>query len=227
MRVTLTQPGARTLTATYAGAAGFAGSAGTAAHTVQSPPAVPSATTSSVEVRDATLGLGQRTDVVVTVRDAAGRELENVTVALSATGSGNVITPVTDVTDKKGKAEFDFSSTEAGTRTLTAVAGGVTIAQQPTVTVAPAATQTRITSDAPDPSVAGGGGHRAVPGDLVVGNARRDGVGLQQRRESCSASVAQGSCSITFTSAGAPHAHGDRIRAAATSRPARTSSRIP
>ena len=57
--LTLTQPGTRTLTATYAGDGNFAGSNGTASHTVRPPPVVPSATTSGVEVKDATLGLGR------------------------------------------------------------------------------------------------------------------------------------------------------------------------
>lgn len=200
--LTLVVPGDRTLTAAYAGDGGFAGSEGTANHTVRAAPVVPSATASSVEVKDATIGLDGGTEVTVTVRDASGAELENVTVTLSASGSGNTITPASETTKKNGTAKFTFRSSEAGVKTLTAVAGGVTLAQQPAVTVAQASTTTRITSDAPDPSAPGasiGVGFSVAsdigipPGDVTV---------VSSAGGSCTGSVAQGSCSLAPGGAG-------------------------
>jgi hypothetical protein len=65
-----------------------------------------------------------------------------------------------------------------------------------------AASQTRITSDAPDPSVAG----QAVTVQFQVTAASGTPTGTvsvtSSGGESCAASVAQGSCAITFASAG-------------------------
>jgi hypothetical protein len=157
---------------------------------------VPSAATSGVEVKDATLGLGQRTDVVVIVRDAAGSELENVTVTLSATGGGNLIDPASAVTRKKGEAKFQFSSSEAGTKTLTAVAGGVTIAQQPTIAVAQAATTTRIVSDAPDPSAPGASVTVAFTVTSDAGTPTGDVTVSASAGGTCTATVAVGQCDL-------------------------------
>jgi hypothetical protein len=200
--VTLTQPGARTLTATYGGDAGFAGSSGTAAHAVQAPPAAPSPQTSSVEVKDATLELGRGTQVIVTVRDASGAELENVSVTLSATGTGNQVSPSSATTDKKGEARFDFSSTDAGARTLTAVADGVTLAQQPTVTVAPAATQTRIISDNPDPSAPGASVTVEFAVTSDAGAPAGDVTVSSSAGGSCTAAVAAGRCDLVPAGSG-------------------------
>jgi hypothetical protein len=154
--LTLTSAGSRTITATYAGGAGFAGSTGTAEHTVREPPpVVPSATASSVSVGDATIPLGGTTQVTVTVRDAGSAALEGVSVTLTASGSGNDIAPSSVTTDGNGVARFTFGAATAGTRTLTAVAGGVTIAQQPSVIVQQAQTSTSILSHEPDPSAPG------------------------------------------------------------------------
>lgn len=141
--LTLAAPGDRTLTATYAGAGGFAGSSGTERHQVRAPPPppppppVPSATASSIEVKDQRIDVDKRTRVTVTVRDASGSPLERVAVTLSATGSGNRISPETATTGRGGEAHFDFQSSEPGSKTLTAVAGGVALEQQATVTVGP------------------------------------------------------------------------------------------
>ncbi|HUR94056.1 MAG TPA: Ig-like domain repeat protein [Gemmatimonadales bacterium] len=203
--LTLTEVGDRTLTATYAGGPGFQGSSGTATHAVALPPPLPpSATESSVTVADATLGVGDATDVTVTVRDANGAALSDVTVVLSASGSDNSIAPVAATTNASGQAQFTFSAATAGDRTLTAVAGGVTLAQQPIVAVAQRATTTTITSDDPDPSepgtpvtvgftVTGEGGNPPGTDEVTVTS---DGAG------SCTATIAQGSCALTPPSAG-------------------------
>jgi hypothetical protein len=201
--LTLTQPGTRTITAAYAGDGTFAGSSGTATHTVRPPPAVPSATTSSVAVKDATVGLTRRTDVTVTVRDAAGAALDRVAVVLSATGTGNLISPASATTDKKGHAKFAFSSADAGAKTLTAVAAGVTIAQQPVITVTPAATQTRITSDAPDPSGEGAPITVAYTVTSDAGTPSGDVTVTASTGGSCTATVAAGGCTLVPGGGGA------------------------
>jgi Big-like domain-containing protein len=159
--LTLSQPGDQTLTATFVPAGNFAGSTDTERHTVRTPPPppppppIPSATASSVEVKDASIAINHRTDVTVVVRDAGGKTLEHITVTLAASGDGNAIDPASATTDKKGEANFHFQSSAAGTKTLTAVAGGVTLAQRPTITVTQGTTRTSVTSDAPDPSAPG------------------------------------------------------------------------
>jgi hypothetical protein len=166
------------------------------------PPAVPSATLSTVTVAKPALDLGEHTDVTVTVRDESGAVLAGVSVTLSATGSGNTITPAQQTSDKNGVARFSFSASEAGARTLTAEAGGVTIVQQPTVTVAQGSTQTRITSDDPDPSEPGAlitvrftvtSAQGQPAGDVTVSSSGGGG---------CSGTVAQGSCTFALTAAG-------------------------
>jgi hypothetical protein len=198
--LTLVVPGDRTLTATYAGDGAFAGSSGTASHVVRAappPPVVPSATASSIEVKDASIRLNGSTDVVVTVRDANGAKLENVTVTLSASGPGSTIDPASRTTEKNGEAKFTFRSSEAGISTIIAVAGGVTLAQQPSVSVEPASTKTTITSHDPDPSV--------PDASITVGFTVTSDAGIPSGNVTvttsggsgtCTGTVAQGSCSL-------------------------------
>ena len=110
--------GVRTLTATFPGTTEFEGSSAATAHTVNAPPAVPDPAQSTVTVASATLAVGARTDVVVTVRDASGTALGGVSVTLTATGSGNTIDPAAATTDPAGTARFTFGASEPGARTL-------------------------------------------------------------------------------------------------------------
>ncbi len=200
--LTLVIPGNRTLTAAYAGDGAFAGSSGSASHTVNAAPVVPSATASSVEVKDATIRLDGSTEVTVTVRDAGGAELDNVTVTLSASGSGNTVTPASETTNNNGTAKFTFGSSEAGVKTLTAVAGGVTLAEQPAVTVAQASTTTRITSDDPDPSAPGAAIGVGFTVTSDIGTPPGDVTVVSSAGGTCTGSVAQGSCSLAPGGAG-------------------------
>ncbi|MGH3378228.1 MAG: Ig-like domain repeat protein [Actinoallomurus sp.] len=200
--LTLAGAGDRTLTATYAPDAGFAGSGDSEGHTVRAPPAVPSATASSVEVKDASVALNRGTRVTVVVRDADGKKLDHITVALSASGDGNAIDPATATTNGKGEAKFDFRSSVAGTKTITATAAGVTLAEQPTVTVQQGTTRTSITSEAPDPSAPG------VP--VSVGFTVTSDQGTPSGAvtvtassgESCNGAAPAGSCNLAPTAAG-------------------------
>jgi len=139
------------------------------------------------------------------VRDANGGAIQDVTVPLTVSGATGTITPGSTTTNNEGRARFDLEATEAGTLTLTAVAGGVTLDQHPTITVGQVGTTTRITSDDPDPSTQGApvpvtftvtSDAGAPPGDGVVTVSASDGS------PSCSATIAQGTCNITLATAG-------------------------
>ncbi len=74
-------------------------------------------------------------NITVTVKDGNGDAMSDVAVTLSATGSGNTLTQPVGTTDGNGVATGSLSSTGAGPKTVTAVAGGVTLNPQPVVTV--------------------------------------------------------------------------------------------
>jgi hypothetical protein len=61
--------------------------------------------------------------------------MSGINVTLSATGSGNNITQPGSPTDINGQTTGTLTSTGAGFKTVTAVAGGTTLNQQPVVTV--------------------------------------------------------------------------------------------
>jgi len=133
--LTLTAEGDRTLAASYAGGGGFGPSTGTEAHRVLAPSLPPSATASTIDVKDASIEVNHDTEVKVVVRDANGVKLKGITVTLSATGDGVSVTPTSAITDKEGNATFKFRSSQPGTSTITAVAAGVELADHPTITV--------------------------------------------------------------------------------------------
>ena len=72
--------------------------------------------------------------ITVTVRDAFGNAVSGATVTLSATGTGNTLTP-SGTTDADGHMIGTLSSTVAGTKTITATGGNVSMAigNDPTV----------------------------------------------------------------------------------------------
>lgn len=130
--LTLTTPGTRTITAAYGGAGGFQPSSDTESHVVSQP--APSPTASSVTVADASLPPGGTTQATVTVRDASNSPMPGVTVTLSAAGPGTV-EQQSVTTGSDGVAQFTVTARAAGSIRLTAKAGEVTLAQQPTITV--------------------------------------------------------------------------------------------
>jgi len=99
----------------------------------------PSASQSSVEANPAAIAPSNGlsfTTITVTVRDAAGSTVMGASVALSATGSGNVITQPTAPTNAQGQATGALSSSVAGTKVISAVVNGsTTITQTATVDV--------------------------------------------------------------------------------------------
>jgi len=130
--------GLNTLTATAA-PGGISGNP--VLFTATGTPGAPSSSQSSVTASPSpiTASNGESASTItVTVRDAFGNPVSGVTVNLSASGTGNTLTP-SGTTDKNGQMQGTLSSTVAGTKTITATVGSVTIAAQPSVTVDPAA----------------------------------------------------------------------------------------
>jgi hypothetical protein len=76
------------------------------------------------------------TTVTVTARDAQGDPVPGAAVVLSVSGSENTITQPA-VTDASGAATGSFTTTSAGTKTVSASAGGVSVTQTQDVTADP------------------------------------------------------------------------------------------
>ena len=202
--ITFGEPGTYTVAAAYPGAGGFAAARDEELHTVAAvvPPG-PSASASSVTVDPATVAVGDAAEVEVIVRSAAGEPLEHVGVTVALSGSGGTVSPLSAQTDRSGRARFTVRSSIAETKTITAVAAGVTLDQRPVLTVTRASSETRIDSDAPDPSDAG------QPVEVRV-RVRGDGgtpggqVAVTGAGAGCSVSLVngEGRCSVTPTTAG-------------------------
>jgi hypothetical protein len=97
-----------------------------------------SASQSTVSVLPTPIVAGSGTSTItVTVKDGSGTPMSGIAVTLSATGSGNDLTQPVGTTNGSGVATGTLSSTGAGLKSVTAVAGGVTLNQQPVVTVNP------------------------------------------------------------------------------------------
>ncbi|HYC30785.1 MAG TPA: Ig-like domain repeat protein, partial [Gemmatimonadales bacterium] len=203
--LTFGQAGTFTITASYAGGGGFAAASDDAQHTVAAivPPG-PSASASSVTVQPGTVAVGDAATVEVTVRSSAGAPLSGVDVSVALSGAGGQVSPSSDRTNGAGTARFTVRSSVAETKTITAVAGGVTLDQRPTLTVTRATSETRIESDAPDPSDVGQPVEVRVSvrgdGGTPTGQVAVTGTGGL----ACSITLVNGSgsCSVTPTAAG-------------------------
>ncbi|HXJ32144.1 MAG TPA: Ig-like domain-containing protein, partial [Gemmatimonadales bacterium] len=82
------------------------------------------------------ISAGGSSTIDVTVKDGSNNPMSGVTVTLSATGS-NTITQPSAATDALGHTSGSLSATVAGSNTITAVAGGVTLSSHPVVVVNP------------------------------------------------------------------------------------------
>ncbi len=98
-------------------------------------PPVPSASLSTVVAGTPSFTAGGNSDITVTVKDGLGNAMSGVTVTLSSTVGGDVVTQPATTTDGSGIATGNVAATSAGQRTITAVAGGITITQKPVLTV--------------------------------------------------------------------------------------------
>ncbi len=143
----------------------FTDTGSVACHTAGGPPPPPGGVSASQSMVDASPGTitastGSNSSIItVTARDGNGDPVEGVTVTLAATGSGNTITQPAAPTDANGVATGSISSTGAGAKTITATADGVTLNDEPTVTVTPGPVSAARSSVSADPTsiVAGGG----------------------------------------------------------------------
>jgi hypothetical protein len=146
--------GPNTLTATAAGS-GITGNPAT--FTAVGTAGAPSSSQSSVSAVPtpitASNGASAST-VTVTVRDAFGNAVSGVTVMLSATGTGNTLTP-SGTTDADGQMTGTLSSTAVGTKTITAAVGTLTLNETPSVTVDPAAADQLVFTAQPSNVVVG------------------------------------------------------------------------
>jgi adhesin/invasin len=100
----------------------------------------PSASQSSVAATTPITASGgsSQSTITVTVRNGFGIPLSGATVALAATGSGNTLTQPVGTTNASGQITGTLSSTDAGTKVVTAtVNGSVVIDQTPSVVVNP------------------------------------------------------------------------------------------
>jgi len=192
--------GERTLTATYAGDSNFLGSHGGAAHTVTA-----AATTTTIQSHvPATTVVGQPYTVSVQVSSAGGTPTGSVTVD---DGSANCTIPAL----AGGGGSCQLVSTTAGNKTLTAsyAGAGVFAASSGSTShlVNAAATTTQITGNAPNPSQSG----QTVTVSYAVavtapGAGTPSGnvtVTVSGGAETCTASVAAGSCQLALLGTGA------------------------
>jgi hypothetical protein len=196
--IALNAAGARTLRATYAGDANFNGSTSASEpHTVNRANTM---TTVTADSPDPSV-VGQSVMVSFSVTSAGGAPTGNVTV--TASGGSESCTG----TVAAGSCTITLSA--AGARTLTATYGGdanfqgSTSAGEPH-SVTEANSTTTITADSPDPSLVG----QAVTVSFGVTSAGGTPTGnvtvtASGGSESCTGTVAAGSCTIALSAAGA------------------------
>ena len=197
--ITFTTPGAKSLTATYAGDANFLTSTSAAeSHTVST---ASTTTTISSDLPDPSL-VGEAVTInysVVVVAPGGGIPTGNVTVS---DGTDNCTGTVA-----AGTCSITF--TTAGSKSLTATYAGdanflTSTSAAESHTVSAASTTTTISSDLPDPSVVG----EAVTINYSVvvvapGTGTPTGnVTVSDGTDNCTGTAAAGTCSITFTTAG-------------------------
>ena len=130
----------------------------TASVTVTPPSPTVSASLSTVVAAPTSFTAGGSSTITITVNDGSGAPMSGISVTLSATGGGTITQP-SSLTDGSGQTTGSFTSTVAGSKTITAVAGGVTLNQQPIVTVnagSPNAGQSTVVA-APTSITAGSG----------------------------------------------------------------------
>ena len=202
-QLAINDPGTQTITATYAGDADFAGSSATETHTV----AAPALFVEHQPSKDATSGVPFKEQPGVQLRDAAGHPLSRAGVPVTASlasGGGTLSGTLTETTGGDGKAKFtDLSIAGApGSYTIQFTADGFAPATSEPIDLRLAKSSTEITADDADPSTVG----QTVAVEFRVTSDAGTPTGTvtvsSDGGESCSASVAQGSCAITFTSPG-------------------------
>jgi hypothetical protein len=166
----------------------------------------PSATKSKATAAPLSIPVGGSSSITVTVKDASGNRLSGVTVTATSDGTGDSFSPTSAVTDDDGVATFSFSSTASGRKTITVVAGGVTLHDTPVITVILRPSTTTITGISPEPSTAGQSihvtwsvtGNGGTPTGTVTVSSSLEATGDQ----CTNVPVSQGACDITLNTAG-------------------------
>jgi hypothetical protein len=199
-------PGQYTTTATVTGLAGspvtFASTATAGSATVLVIQTQPSAT--------ATVNVVLDRQPVIQLKDAAGNDVSTAGVRVTATiqlGDGTLEGSKTKTTDGTGRAIFTNLkiSGATGSHTLIFAATGFQSATSDPIDVQKGSTTTHIDSDNPDPSLP----NEAVTIGFTVSSTSGTPTGdvtvtasPTVPGESCTATVAQGSCQITFSAIG-------------------------
>jgi adhesin/invasin len=98
-------------------------------------PPAPSASLSQVVAGTPSFTAGGNSNITVTVRDGLNNLMSGVTVTLSSNVGSDVVTQPAAVTDGSGQATGNVAATAAGTHSITAVAGGITLTQKPDLAV--------------------------------------------------------------------------------------------
>ena len=164
----------------------------------------PSASNSEVTASPTSIPAGSGSSTVtVRVRDASNNPVAGVSVSIASSGTGNTIDPASVSSNSEGVATFTFSSTVAESKAISATAGGVAITDGATIVVQKTASNTRIESDDPDPSLVGQTVH--VVFTVTGGGGTPTGqvtITADGGSETCSGTVADGFCDITFTAPG-------------------------
>ena len=125
-------PGTNTLNAVVSGV----GVVSFTATAVSDGAGVPSPSRSSVSASPDRIAAGTGISVItVTVLDAGGDPVAGVSVALAATGLGNVLTQPEGLTDANGRTTGTLQSVSPGTKVVSAVADDVELEQTVEVTV--------------------------------------------------------------------------------------------
>ncbi len=155
----------------------------------------------------ATTGVEFSRQPVVQLRDAAGNDVKQAGVAVTAaiaSGPGSLGGTTTRSTDADGRANFTNLqiSGASGSHTLLFAANGFTSVTSTPVDIRKASTTTRIVSDLPDPSLVGA----AVAVRVEVTSASGSPSGAitvsSSSGGSCSASIVDGGCAIVLNTAG-------------------------
>ena len=147
----------------YTLTAAASGLAGTTSTAFKVDAGAVSASQSRVAVAPATITASSgssATTITVTARDAFSNPVPGTTVTVLATGQGNTLVQPAGPTDASGVATGTLSSTGAGAKTVSATVNGVTVAQQPSVTVVSGtvlATQSTLVASPTDVEASNGG----------------------------------------------------------------------
>jgi hypothetical protein len=197
-----TAPGNNTLEASVSGAGSVTFQATGAAG---NPSALALATQPS---NSAQVGVPFGRQPLIQLRDAAGNNVGRSGVAVTAaiaSGPGSLGGTTTRTTDANGRAEFTDLRINgaAGDHTIIFAAPGFTSVTSDGIAVSPASTNTQITGDAPEPSVAGAPVTVTFtvtsPAGAVTGPVT---VTASGGSESCSADASAGSCTVVLTGSG-------------------------